>query len=104
MSSRRSRSFMVSGPGSPLPTIHPPSRHFTWPTGVMTAAVPHAKTSVMEPCVAFAPVVDADALSLGVDPEVGGHLKDRVARDPGKKGASELRGDQSRRVPRPIDE
>ena len=44
-----SRSRMVTGPGEPSPTVQPPSEPLTVPTGVMTAAVPHANTSVISP-------------------------------------------------------
>jgi hypothetical protein len=43
MSRSVSRSFMVSGPGVPSPTVKSPVRALTSPTGVMTAAVPQAK-------------------------------------------------------------
>ncbi len=49
MSSRRSRSLRVTGPGVPSPWVHSPLALFTVPTGVMTAAVPQAKTSVRVP-------------------------------------------------------
>jgi hypothetical protein len=40
---------MVISPGVPSPTVHECSALFTVPTGVMTAAVPQAKTSVSSP-------------------------------------------------------
>ena len=40
---------MVTGPGLPSPTVHSPDGPFTRPTGVITAAVPHANTSVSSP-------------------------------------------------------
>ena len=40
---------MVTSPGLPSPTVHAPCVDLTAPTGVITAAVPHAKTSVSEP-------------------------------------------------------
>lgn len=49
MSSRRSRSFIVTWPGVPSPWTHSPPSDLTVPTGVMTAAVPQAKTSVRVP-------------------------------------------------------
>ncbi len=49
MSRRRSRSFMVTSPGSPPLWVHSPPADFTRPTGVMTAAVPQAKTSTRLP-------------------------------------------------------
>jgi hypothetical protein len=39
----------VTSPGVPSPWVHSPSADFTVPTGVMTAAVPQAKTSVRVP-------------------------------------------------------
>ncbi len=43
------RSRLVTGPASPLPTTHSVSAPRTAATGVMTAAVPQAKTSVISP-------------------------------------------------------
>ncbi len=43
------RSRMVTGPAPPSPTRQDPSRDFTVPTGVTTAAVPQANTSVISP-------------------------------------------------------
>ena len=43
------RSRIVTGPGWPSPTVHCASADFTDPTGVTTAAVPHANTSVISP-------------------------------------------------------
>ena len=40
---------MVTGPGPPSPTVQECAALFTVPTGVMTAAVPQAKTSVISP-------------------------------------------------------
>ena len=41
---------MVIGPGSPSPTVHDSLvALFTAPTGVITAAVPQANTSVIAP-------------------------------------------------------
>jgi hypothetical protein len=42
-------SRMVIAPGLPSPTVHEPRADFAAPTGVITAAVPQAKTSVSEP-------------------------------------------------------
>src|SRR5690606_2299722 len=42
-----SRSAMVTSPGSPPPMVNSPSVERTQPTGVMTAAVPQAKTSLI---------------------------------------------------------
>src|SRR5690606_19463385 len=49
----RSRSFMVTSPAWPSAMVNSPDRCLTRPTGVMTAAVPHAKTSVSSPLAAF---------------------------------------------------
>src|SRR6266508_2078226 len=49
MSTRAWRSRMLTSPGAPSPTDHDPRADFTAPTGVTTAAVPHAKTSVSDP-------------------------------------------------------
>ena len=49
MPSSSSRSRMLTAPGVPSPTVQPPAGPLTAPTGVMTAAVPHAKTSVSSP-------------------------------------------------------
>ena len=48
-SSRTSRSLAATGPVWPPLMSQLPRRDFTWPTGVMTAAVPQAKASVMRP-------------------------------------------------------
>ena len=40
---------MVTGPGEPSPTVQPPSFPLIVPTGVITAAVPHANTSEISP-------------------------------------------------------
>ena len=44
---------MVTSPVSPPLTLNSPSACLTWPTGVITAAVPHANTSVSSPEPAF---------------------------------------------------
>src|SRR5262245_24086890 len=44
-----SRSRIVAGPEPPSPTVHSAPTFLTDPTGVMTAAVPQAKTSLIEP-------------------------------------------------------
>src|SRR5207244_12305763 len=49
MSTSSLRNRMLTSPGSPSPTVHDPRADLTAATGVMTAAVPHAKTSVREP-------------------------------------------------------
>src|SRR5712692_9940368 len=49
MSTRASRSRMETAPGFPSPTSHEARADFTAPTGVMTAAVPQAKTSLRDP-------------------------------------------------------
>jgi len=49
MSTRVWRRRMLTAPGFVSPTGHEPLADFTAPTGVITAAVPHAKTSVSEP-------------------------------------------------------
>src|SRR6266567_7145823 len=43
------RRRIVTGPGSPDPIVQPPDVPSTEPTGVITAAVPQANTSVSEP-------------------------------------------------------
>lgn len=49
-----SRSFMVISPAPPSPTFHSPRADLTSPTGVITAAVPQAKTSLIEPSALLA--------------------------------------------------
>ena len=49
MSSSAARSCAVIGPVEPSPTVHDACALFTEPTGVITAAVPHANTSVIAP-------------------------------------------------------
>ncbi len=49
MPSRCSRNCIEIGPGWPSPIVHSALALFTDPTGVITAAVPHAKTSVSAP-------------------------------------------------------
>ncbi len=46
---RRSRSRAVTGPGVPSPISKDPPSYLTEPTGVITAAVPQANTSVRAP-------------------------------------------------------
>ena len=48
-SSSACRSAMETGPAAPLPIVHDPSVDLTSPTGMVIAAVPHAKTSEAEP-------------------------------------------------------
>jgi len=49
MSRSAARRRVVTSPGSPSATVHECSALLTVPTGVMTAAVPQAKTSVISP-------------------------------------------------------
>ena len=49
MSSSACRSRAVTGPVPPSPTVQSWLLERTEPTGVMTAAVPQAKTSVISP-------------------------------------------------------
>lgn len=46
---QRLAQLRVIGPGSPAPTVQSARADLTEPTGVMTAAVPQAKTSVRVP-------------------------------------------------------
>ena len=59
-----------------------PSDHASGPTGVTTAAVPQAKTSVIRPLrTPVAPLVDRDPALLDLVPEAAGELDDRGAGD-----------------------
>jgi hypothetical protein len=49
-----SRSLSVTGPGVPSPMTDPPLADLNVPTGVITAAVPQAKTSVSSPAAQLA--------------------------------------------------
>src|SRR5581483_3722490 len=49
MSTSALRRRIATGPGLPPPIVQPPLDDFTSPTGVITAAVPHAKASVTVP-------------------------------------------------------
>src|SRR5579864_1708428 len=49
MPSSSSRSRMLTWPGLPSPTVQTPADPLIDPTGVMTAAVPQANTSVISP-------------------------------------------------------
>ncbi|BCI87553.1 hypothetical protein NIIDMKKI_27590 [Mycobacterium kansasii] len=48
-----SRNAMVSSPGWPSAMVNSTSPYFTRDTGVITAAVPQANTSVISPTAAF---------------------------------------------------
>ena len=49
MSTSACRSRMLTGPAWPSAIFQAPCADFASATGVITAAVPHANTSVMEP-------------------------------------------------------
>ncbi|PQM44271.1 hypothetical protein C1Y40_05568 [Mycobacterium talmoniae] len=48
-----SRNAIVTSPGWPSPTVNSPSACLTVDTGVITAAVPQANTSVISPAAVF---------------------------------------------------
>ena len=48
-----SRNAIVISPGPPSAMVNSPSPYLTRATGVMTAAVPHANTSVISPAATF---------------------------------------------------
>ena len=87
--------------------------HTSTPTGVMTAAVPHAKTSVISPRLhPVAPLVDADRAAPRRPARLPRQREDRVAGDALEDRAGQLGRDQPavrrrrsrgscRRAPRP---
>ena len=102
MSRSSSRSRIVTGPGSPSPTVHSRSAPLTRPTGVMTAAVPQANTSVISP--EALPSRHSSMLILRSsrgDAEVGGELEQGVAGDAGQQRAGERGGHDAGLSPEP---
>ena len=92
MPSSVSRSVEATGPNAPPLMLNSPEFDFTWPTAVMTAAVPQANTSLMRAVlVAAAPLVHRDPPLLDAVAEVAAELQDRVARDAGEDRARQLR-------------
>ena len=77
----------------PAATASPPS-HFSAPTGVMTAAVPQANTSTMEPSAVPSRHSSMRHATLGdVVTEVAGQRQDRVAGDSRQDRAGQRRRD-----------
>ena len=96
MPSSASRTFIVTAPGSPSATVNEPRACLTAPTGVTTAAVPQANTSVIAAVgAAGLPLLGGDPPLLDArSPGRAPSVEDRVAGDAGQQRAGQRRRDE----------
>jgi hypothetical protein len=99
-----SRRAMVTSPGSPSATVNSPSPYLTTETGVMTAAVPQANTSVISPAATPLRHSSTSILrSSTANPASVANCSNEF-RDAGRQRARQLGGDQPGRAAAAEDE